>query len=93
MPKKIIRYKCDYCKKTYANKSAAKRHEWRCFFNPATKSCATCKNADMISDDNDEPVDWCRKINSRIFRKGWAVVSCHKWEPIEYIEENFADEW
>jgi hypothetical protein len=48
--KEVIRYQCDFCNKTYKNKSSARVHEKKCFANPATKSCRTCKHAIKDSD-------------------------------------------
>ena len=43
MAKKVIRYKCAFCKKVFASKSyCEKHHEPLCFTNPLRKSCATC---------------------------------------------------
>ena len=33
---------CDYCTKTSFNKGSIRVHEKKCFYNPVTKSCATC---------------------------------------------------
>ena len=35
-------YKCSHCGKIYDNASSCRSHEYRCCFNPATKSCASC---------------------------------------------------
>lgn len=35
-------YHCSYCKVFKLRKSAAINHENKCFYNPATMSCATC---------------------------------------------------
>ena len=40
--KKVIVSQCDFCEKTAFAESSIKKHEKKCFFNPATKSCATC---------------------------------------------------
>jgi hypothetical protein len=40
--KEVLINKCDFCKKTSFNKSVVKKHESICFYNPKTKSCATC---------------------------------------------------
>lgn len=40
--KEIISYKCEYCRKTSLYKENMKKHESECFYNPETKSCATC---------------------------------------------------
>ena len=38
----INAYKCKYCDKIYGNKKSCKSHEYRCYFNPKTRSCASC---------------------------------------------------
>ena len=40
--KEVKIFQCDFCKKTSFNKSYLKRHEKKCFHDPATRSCATC---------------------------------------------------
>lgn len=40
----IKAYNCDYCKKYSKSKGAMTKHERVCYHNPATRSCATCKN-------------------------------------------------
>lgn len=42
--KEITAWKCDYCKKHYLNKSSAKRHENKCFYNSNNHACITCGN-------------------------------------------------
>jgi len=42
--KKVTAYHCDFCKqpRLFLSRSGAKRHEARCWLNPARKSCGTC---------------------------------------------------
>lgn len=40
--KQVIINKCDFCRHVSFYKSNLNRHEKKCFYNPATKSCATC---------------------------------------------------
>jgi len=40
--KEIKAYQCDHCVKYLKTKHLIKKHEARCFYNPATKSCITC---------------------------------------------------
>jgi hypothetical protein len=44
--RRVLAYKCSFCPRAriYASRSACAAHEVRCFDNPATRSCATCKN-------------------------------------------------
>ena len=39
---KVNVWKCDFCKRTSFNKGSIRKHEKKCFYNPETKSCATC---------------------------------------------------
>jgi len=39
---KVNVWKCSFCKKTSFHKGAINKHERKCFYNPATRSCATC---------------------------------------------------
>ena len=38
----IISIKCSFCNKLLLNKQSCRTHEYRCYFNPKTKSCAAC---------------------------------------------------
>lgn len=43
--REVTVYECEYCnKRKYAYKSSAKKHENKCYWNPKTKSCMTCKH-------------------------------------------------
>ena len=43
-PYTTTRHRCDFCRRTYASKWRAMRHEATCWQNPASKSCPTCVN-------------------------------------------------
>jgi uncharacterized protein YbdZ (MbtH family) len=40
--REITAYNCDHCNKIYSIKSQCKAHEKKCYYNPETKSCASC---------------------------------------------------
>ena len=40
--KQVLAYKCSHCGKVYENKNSCKAHEYKCYFNPRTRSCASC---------------------------------------------------
>jgi hypothetical protein len=43
--REIKAYECEYCnKKMLRSKSGMRNYENRCFWNPKTKACMTCKN-------------------------------------------------
>lgn len=45
MAKIIKMFECEYCHKTLRKtKKGIDNHENKCFYNEATKSCATCEN-------------------------------------------------
>lgn len=41
--KEVVAYKCEHCRKVSENKAYIKYHEKKCYYNPETKSCATCR--------------------------------------------------
>lgn len=40
--REVKAYRCDHCSFTRLTKPSVKRHEPTCFYNEATRSCATC---------------------------------------------------
>ena len=38
----ITSFKCSFCGKLYVKKNSCQSHEYKCYFNPRTKSCASC---------------------------------------------------
>ncbi len=40
--KKITAHQCEHCGKVYENPASCRSHEYRCYYNPRTKSCASC---------------------------------------------------
>lgn len=44
MPHTTIAYQCDYCRRTFYRNVDALNHERSCKFNPARRSCYTCKH-------------------------------------------------
>jgi len=44
-------YHCSFCKKHGLTKSNIKKHEFGCFRNPITRSCATCANYTQKEND------------------------------------------
>lgn len=60
--KKVIRFQCDYCKKTLANKYRMKKHEKECLKNPENRSCYFCKH-------NDIKQNFCNKLNLALLNR------------------------
>lgn len=43
----INAFKCDYCGKVYTTSKTCKAHEKNCYYNPTTRSCASCKQLEL----------------------------------------------
>uniref|UniRef100_A0A6M3LBV8 Uncharacterized protein n=1 Tax=viral metagenome TaxID=1070528 RepID=A0A6M3LBV8_9ZZZZ len=86
--KKVTAYKCDFCKpnapRLFLSHSGAKKHENRCWLNPARKSCATCMNVAPLSDIS---VGWkCLENIYTPFKK--KVEGCSHYKPSGTIFDN-----
>ena len=91
--KEIKAYQCDYCTFNMKTKASVINHENKCFYNPKTKSCATCKHnvldyetyynrdhgGNPGSTDFDIKYNWCEKIDIEL-RKGTLTTNCELWE-------------
>ncbi|MEU8682940.1 hypothetical protein [Streptomyces sp. NPDC048611] len=44
VPLVVTRHQCPHCGRTWAKKAAATAHITRCWRNPATRSCKTCRH-------------------------------------------------
>lgn len=40
--RQIQAFSCSHCDKIYSKKDSCRSHEYRCYFNPRTRSCASC---------------------------------------------------
>jgi len=54
--KKITAFECEFCKRILKTKQAMKVHEPKCFKNPISKSCLTCKSLTLRSCIDGKPV-------------------------------------
>lgn len=43
--KKVVRYKCDYCRRIAAKPETIEHHEKECIHNPNGKNCYVCKHS------------------------------------------------
>ena len=93
--RKIMAYQCDWCNKIYKTKSAMAKHEKRCFYNPAVKSCWTCNNNMEYDTDNDifyckagkeDEIEQFAKDNNLFYQKTTNSLSgCpyHEYAPLK----------
>jgi hypothetical protein len=85
--KEVTAFVCDFCprKKRFAVRGAAKRHESRCFYNPATRACATCANFNYVPDYHEHETGYCLEgvwIMSRMNLVGaWLTSLAHSLVP------------
>lgn len=68
MPQEIKRWKCDHCKKHFADKKYTEQHERKCFFNLNNRTCPTCRNFNGNFD-----VDYAKC--SKLDRKGSEILN------------------
>jgi hypothetical protein len=88
--KKVNAYKCDHCSKIYENNSTCKAHEYKCYFNPRTKSCASCafnliEAASIMKDNSLIQFPSCM-VNVDISKKG-LQTRCSKYLNRKYRED------
>lgn len=87
MRERVI-YECEYCsKKKLMNKTAMKRHEDVCWYNPKNKTCVTCKHGEIypkLGNINRECHHPSRITN---FEGAKPKVNCLLWEDWSEIEE------
>lgn len=82
MPKQIIRYQCEHCrKKAYVSKYDAVKHEKKCFFNPAVRSCVTCDKRGFHPEYGD---CWCAAYQKEVIKKGSPIRDCPSWREVMY---------
>jgi len=85
--KTVTAYKCEFCHhgRPYASQSACAAHEDRCFHNPATRSCATCKHADIVVVPVDgRPGYVTTETHCKARKPGEPLTTlCPSWKPQE----------
>lgn len=87
--KQVIINQCSFCKKVSFHKSNLRKHEKICFYNSATKSCATCFWCSMHFEI------WPAECYKGEFKtemtetlvKSKLKTQCKKWLDAEFIED------
>lgn len=73
MPKAITKYKCEFCKKSWASKYRTIKHEKECYHNPEIKSCSTCVHGQNVRLDSSNV---CAITGKEIYVKGKPIIDC-----------------
>jgi hypothetical protein len=47
-PITVTRWRCPFCRQSWAHKKAAAEHAGRCWRNPAARSCKTCAHYESV---------------------------------------------
>lgn len=69
----VVRWRCPFCGRSHSDRPRTRRHMERCWFNPAAKSCKTCRFFQpAISDCAGTPGCGCG--NEELCHKGLAVA-------------------
>jgi len=64
--KEVVAFKCEHCNKISKSQGSMKNHERKCFNNPVSRSCATCKNLVNMA-VTPKLIENEKQINSLIF--------------------------
>lgn len=72
---------CSFCGESYAEKQTAIDHARKCTFNPAMRTCDTCKYC-VIVHENDNDITRICKHNQQKWDDVW-VENCPNWEDID----------
>lgn len=84
-------WKCSFCKKTTFHKGSINKHEKICFYNPATRSCATCLWFSPLILSSGNPANCLRNVfpadSNNTHSKVKFKTQCEKWIEIAVIED------
>lgn len=79
---------CDFCTKTSFNKGSLKIHEKKCFYNPITRSCATCLWFSQKHLSGSPTICFAREKYASVNEyKSILKTNCIKWISVELIED------
>lgn len=92
--KKVVRYKCDYCRRIAAKPETIEHHEKECIHNPNGRNCYVCKHSvqggwmDLPygGDRFDENVPYCdlhREPLEILRNSGYNALNCQDFERCE----------
>ena len=90
---KVTAYKCSFCKddkrSIYLSRSGCRKHENRCWLNPARKSCATCINIITVIQEK-EPYgqEWACSVRKNVKPFSTKIENCLYWEESGAIFSN-----
>jgi hypothetical protein len=84
-PYETTRHRCDYCRRSYAAKHAANKHEASCWRNPASRACLTCAHYDADAGMYEERCakgigEWVYGIDPEDPGCYQIATSCPGWE-------------
>lgn len=84
MPLKRTAWACQFgCRnRLLSSRTGMEAHERRCFWNPATRSCATCEHffpGSVSPFPDDPPEPWACAESVRDFDKEGLTTNCPRW--------------
>lgn len=84
-------WKCSFCNKTSFHKGTVNKHEKICFYNPATRSCATCLWFSPLLLGSGYPVNCFKNVfpadSNNTCSKVKLKTQCDKWIDVAVIED------
>lgn len=80
-----VRWRCQWCRKSFASKNYAGAHERACHHNPASRACTTCRHLERPCCAGPNPHCGCDGLNT------CAVDAFHAGEHPETTDAKFID--
>lgn len=83
-------YQCEHCyKRKLMNKSAMKKHEKECWYNPENKTCVTCKYGEQFLNYGVYTNECNHPNRIKEFEGSEPKLNCLMWEEWEEQEDNY----
>jgi len=79
---KVTVFQCDHCKRINSSQRNMRRHERKCYFDPANQSCAMCKHLETITSDYDVFVG-NGEVYSRSCEVPWCAAKEEQLNPLQ----------
>ena len=84
-------WKCSFCKKTSFHKGTVNKHKRKCFYNPATRSCATCLWFSPLLLGSGYPPNCFKNVfpadSNNTYSKVKLKTQCDQWIDVAVIED------
>lgn len=82
----VTRYRCPFCPRGHSSRTRAVDHIGRCWYNPANRTCKTCRS--FVPDQSEPDVgynapEYCAASEDVDLSVGSPRVNCPLWAALE----------